>query len=183
MVQNHEGTMIKVVITGVESSGKTTLAQGLAQKYQAPVAAEFARGFLENVNGRYHQNDLDKILKGQLLSEQTLRSSDTSLMICDTGPYVIKVWSMFRYGRVSSYIIEEINKYHADLYVLPDFRDLPYEDDPLREHPDFKDRCRLFDMYLTELINQNAPFIVPSGGREQRLLQVSDVIASLFEIK
>jgi nicotinamide riboside kinase len=52
--------------------------------------------------------------------------------------------------------------------------DLPWEEDPLREHPE--QRAELFAIYLTELKQRNLPFVVIEGQNEKRLQQALTAI-------
>ena len=54
--------MIRIAITGPESSGKTTLANLLGEKLNATVFLEFARAYLDELDRDYNQEDLDQIL-------------------------------------------------------------------------------------------------------------------------
>ena len=58
-----------VVITGPESSGKTTLARQLAERWKAPLVKEVARDYLQG-KGSYQKSDLLKIAKLQYVTEQ-----------------------------------------------------------------------------------------------------------------
>jgi nicotinamide riboside kinase len=61
---------------------------------------------------------------------------------------VIKIWSEFKYGFCDPEILTLMKEQKYDLHLLADV-DLPWEDDPLREHPD--KRQELFDLYKAEL--------------------------------
>ena len=50
-----------IVVTGVESSGKTTLTQALAEQYNEPWLDETAREYLADRNGNYTFEDIEKI--------------------------------------------------------------------------------------------------------------------------
>jgi hypothetical protein len=52
--------------------------------------------------------------------------------------------------------------------------DLPWQYDPLREHPD--QRQYLFDLYYKELKNRNFPFDVVRGTGRDRLTNAIQII-------
>ena len=58
--------MLRIAITGPESSGKTTLARALSKVLSAVYIPEFARQYLQEKGLKYDQQDLDEIAKGQL---------------------------------------------------------------------------------------------------------------------
>ena len=84
---------MKVVITGAESSGKTTLFESLEKYYGIVGAKEFARNYLLNSNGKYSQKDLLSIANGQIDAEITVKKNNPDLVICDTDLLTIKIWS------------------------------------------------------------------------------------------
>jgi len=155
--------MLKIAITGPESSGKTTLCESLSTHFKVDYIPEFARSFLEQRNGKYKQADLDEIAKGQLNSIVT---SSHSIQICDSDFSVVEIWSSYKYGNVSNLITDYVKKEVFDLHILCS-PDIPWEEDPLRENPDNRDE--LFEMYLASLKNHNKHFIVVSGSHDTRM--------------
>ncbi|MFK7932281.1 MAG: AAA family ATPase, partial [Saprospiraceae bacterium] len=63
-------TVRKVLITGVESTGKSTLTAALAAHYDTIWIPEYARQYLEQLNRNYVQADLLKIAQGQVALEE-----------------------------------------------------------------------------------------------------------------
>jgi nicotinamide riboside kinase len=55
--------------------------------------------------------------------------------------------------------------------------DIPWKDDPLREHPD--KRQFFFDWYVQELRNYGFPFDIISGNQKERLMKASEIIQNL----
>ena len=51
--------MLRIAVTGPESSGKTTLCGALAEHYQVSYIPEYARTYLEQTQGQYQCTDLD----------------------------------------------------------------------------------------------------------------------------
>ncbi|PIQ21323.1 MAG: ATPase, partial [Cytophagales bacterium CG18_big_fil_WC_8_21_14_2_50_42_9] len=62
--------MLKVAITGPESTGKSTLAQQLAAHYNTMWVPEYARTYISELPGRYTAQDVENIARGQLTSYQ-----------------------------------------------------------------------------------------------------------------
>jgi NadR type nicotinamide-nucleotide adenylyltransferase len=155
---------MKIAVTGPESSGKTTLTEHLAKVLDAPFVHEFARDYLTNLNRNYTIDDLVDIAKGQI--ESWKRFEDSPLLISDTELLVIKVWSEFKFGKVDSFILDQFEQQQFDLYLLCK-PDLPWEEDPLREHPEQRDE--LYTIYHAELIHRKLPFVVIEGANEKRI--------------
>ena len=163
--------MIRIAITGPESSGKTTLAKDLSRILGAKLVEEYSREYLEKNGPRYHKLDLLKIARENL---RRIEAVDRSSMVCDTEFLVMKIWYVEKYGVPDP----EIEKYWLetpfDLFVLC-HPEIPWVPDPLRENP--FDRDRLFDIYLKELELSGKPFIIVRGSPEERIEQVLKSIA------
>ena len=86
----------KIVLTGPECSGKTTLSTDIATRFNLPIVKEYARSFLTKINRPYKYEDLLRIAKKQLEEENQKSNSKSKkqLIICDTNLQVIKLWSL-----------------------------------------------------------------------------------------
>jgi NadR type nicotinamide-nucleotide adenylyltransferase len=166
----------KIVVIGPESTGKSTLCGYLADYYNTLWCPEFAREYLLEKGTTYTVDDLITIAKGQLdaeqqhteaLQSQTDQTGIIKPLIIDTDMYVMKVWSEYVFGTCPTFILDEINKQHYDLYLLCK-PDIPWVKDELREYPDEKPRQELFQIYKDILINQQTPWTEISGGFEAR---------------
>ena len=158
--------MRKIVLTGPESSGKTTLAKQLAGHFGTGWVPEFARGFLEKLDRPYREADLLEIAQGQVASENEWANKTSGLLFLDTSLEVVKIWSEVVFGRCHPLIKEQLHNRLPDLYLLcrPD---LPWEPDPLRENPG--DRHVLFDLYQHELTGLGVHFIEINGMGNERI--------------
>jgi NadR type nicotinamide-nucleotide adenylyltransferase len=157
--------MLKVLITGPESSGKTQLTKTLARHFRSPWVPEFARTYLKDLDRAYQEKDLLQILDGQLRLQQQHR--EAPLLFCDTGPEVIHVWSKVKFGRVDDHITEMLHKYSYDLTFLC-HPDLSWTPDPLREAPDLEQREQLLVHYQKLLAQLGRSYIPITGQGDQR---------------
>lgn len=158
--------MITVAIVGPECTGKTTLAKALAAQLGVKWVPEFARSYLSSLDRKYQEEDLIDIAEGQLSCQQEAIDTSEELVIFDTDLLVIKIWSEYKYGRLHPTIQKQYQTNKPDLYLLT-YTDIPYEEDPLREHND--QREDIFQVYEKELIRTNANFIVLKGDEKQRM--------------
>lgn len=165
--------MIRIAITGPESSGKTSLSTALSNTLKGTLLLEYARDYLEQLDRPYTQDDLDRICEGHLAR---FNQCTDPLQIIDTDFVVLKVWSIVSYGVASPTIQSEMDANHFDLHILCS-PDIPWEDDPMREHPEMREE--LFDMYLSELTESQKPFIIVSGSEEKRLEKSCEAIAAI----
>lgn len=166
---------MKVIITGAESTGKTTLAVGLSALHSAIYVPEYSRTYLSELGCDYDQNDLLNIAKGQVEAEDKHRENQ-DIVICDTSLIVIKVWSNYKYGNCDPWILDQIERQKWDVFFLPHY-DIPYEFDPLRENP--QDREELYHIYFSELCSLGVPFYVLRGTELQRLTYASNILKAL----
>lgn len=156
----------KIAIVGPESTGKTTLARQLAEKYQTKWVPEYAREYLEGLNRNYVQDDLLIIAREQLRKEEQFEISANELLICDTNLVVIKVWSEYKYGSLDNWIENQVENRNYELYLLTNC-DIPWEYDVFRENPD--DREVLFLQYESFLKKKKLPYVVIEGSKAERL--------------
>lgn len=166
----------KILITGPESSGKSSLSTWLSDQLNCPLNPEYAREYL-NINGPdYTQSDLPKILTGQLANEQNLLATHPAYLICDTGPEVIYIWNKVAYQKPIESITQSFKAMQYDLILLL-YPDLDWQEDPLREFPSEEKRLSLFQIYQETL----APFHpkVIKGSGENRFLSAMKYILEI----
>lgn len=169
--------MRKIVITGTECSGKSTLSQALAERFGVPWVPEMARPYLDTLGKPYGEADLRAIADLQLRTEdeRVAEHPAADLLICDTDLITIRIWGAEKYGRSDQWIVEqtEVRPYHLWLLCTPD---IPWVYDPQRENP--HDRDRLFEVYRQMLQRLGKPYVVISGGEGERLKQAVAALTS-----
>ncbi|MGI8637533.1 MAG: AAA family ATPase [Segetibacter sp.] len=170
----------KVVVTGPESTGKSTLCKLLAAPYHSVWCPEFAREYLLRHGTHYSFDDLLTIAKGQLALEKEYvakaikqwegngKKTEKPLLFIDTDMYVMKVWCEYVFEKCHQFILEKVAESKCDLYLLCNI-DLPWIKDELREYPDLKSRKELFHIYKDILVNQIVPWVDVKGSYEERL--------------
>ncbi|MGW8122737.1 AAA family ATPase [Roseivirga echinicomitans] len=169
--------MIRVAVIGPESTGKTTLTKELAIQYNTVWVPEYAREYLSQLDRPYVQSDLLEIAKGQVESQKQKLKEANEVIFCDTDLYVIKVWSEHKYGECDQWILNQLDMQFIDLYILTYF-DIPYEEDPLREHPEM--RAHFFDIYHKLMIDSKKTFIVVEGDSQTRINKAKKAIGALL---
>ena len=164
---------LKIAFTGPESTGKTSLSMLVAETFNGVFVPEFARIFLEQTKGYYEEQDLESIAFGQFNSLTNQEVNETRLLVSDTDMTVMKIWSQFKYGRVSPVIEQLYQEENFDHLFLCD-TDIPWQEDPLREHPESRDE--LFVLYLEMIQAKTKNFTIVKGSLKERLMQVRQVI-------
>ena len=168
--------MLKIIVTGPESSGKTTLCKALSKHYNLPFTKEFAREYLTDLGKNYLQEDLLKIATGQLENEQLIINNQ-QISLHDTDLITLKIWSDYKYGNCNNWILEQIEKQKVEnrFYLLCK-PDLKWDYDPLRENP--TNRNELLEIYKQELENLGHKFLIIKG--EDRNEQAIESLATNF---
>ena len=162
--------LVKVVIYGPESTGKTTLAKQLAAHYNTEWVPEYAREYLQDKwdmeQKTCEPKDLLPIAEGQMRLENELSKKAEKILICDTDLLETKVYSEAYYVGSCDPILEKyalLNQY--DLYLLTDI-DIPWEKDDLRDKP--FERQRMFNYFKNALEKNNREFVILSGDKPTR---------------
>jgi len=173
--------IIKVVLYGPESTGKTTLANQLAYHYQTVWAPEYAREYLQEKWNKSRQvcehKDLVHIALGQMKLENKLAKRADKILICDTDLLETKVYSEEYYGgSVDPDLENAAEKNQYDLYLLT-YIDIPWQIDNIRDRPG--QREKMFNAFKNTLIKYNRKYITLKGGEKKRL---KEAITAIDEI-
>jgi len=163
--------IIKIVLFGPESTGKTTLSEQLARHYNTVWVPEYAREYLQdkwnNERKTCEPHDLLPIAEGQMLMENTLAKKATKVLICDTDLLETKVYSEAYYiGHCDPILEKNAIQNNYDLYLLT-YIDVPWVGDDLRDKPNERERMFLYFKEALEKYNRN--FITLKGNKGQRL--------------
>jgi NadR type nicotinamide-nucleotide adenylyltransferase len=124
--------LIRVVLTGSESTGKSTLARQLAEHYDAELVPEFVRHYAANKGAPLDYSDHGPIARGQIALEDEHARHASSLLILDTDLLSTAVYCAHYFGRVPDWISETVRERRPDLYLLCDI-DVPWIPDPVRD--------------------------------------------------
>jgi len=181
-LRQQPANIIKIVLFGPESTGKTTLSEQLARHYNTVWAPEFAREYLQkkwnNERKTCEAEDIIPIAIGQMKLENKLAKKADRVLICDTDLLETKVYSEEYYGGFVDPILDKAAKNNTyDLYLLT-FIDTPWEEDDLRDRPGL--RREMFDAFENALKKYNRPYILLDGNKETRLQNAVKAIDKLI---
>lgn len=169
----------RVCLFGPESTGKSTLARGLAERYRTRYAWEYARPLLDFNGGECGYADIEHIARGQLATEAALATQANRVLFCDTDLLTTTIWSEVLFGKCPAWVTAAAAEQHYDLTLLLDV-DVPWVDDNQRflgaphERKAFFDRCR------DALEQAGRHYEVLSGSWEQREQQAVELIDALI---
>jgi NadR type nicotinamide-nucleotide adenylyltransferase len=184
-LKQEKANIVKVVLFGPESTGKTTLSQQLARHYNTVWAPEYAREYLQNKWNNYRKtceaSDLIPIAIGQMKLENDLAKKADKVLICDTDLLETKVYSQEYYG---GFVDEKLDKAakenQYDLYLLT-YIDTPWEADDLRDRPE--QRKEMFAAFEKALKDHNKNYIILKGDKKTRLKKAIKAIDTIIAKK
>ena len=177
--------MIKrVAIVGAESTGKTTLAQELAEHFNTVWVPEYGREYTEVRVGpvalfdyKWSNEEFVIIARKQIDLEDQLAKRANRVLICDTDVLATCIWQERYMGACSEEVARISNERHYDLYLLTDC-DIPFTQDGLRDGEHL--RQWMTNRFRDELDRRELPWILINGSREQRLRMAIGAVEKLL---
>ena len=149
--------MFKVGIIGPESTGKSSLANYLANRYKGTCVPEYARAYVERKGTTdVTYDELCSIARHQI---EEMTNMQDGLYFFDTELIVTKVWFEYAFGRVPEWLDEAIKCYPMDMYLLT-YPDLPWIPDSARSNGSDAIRKELFDRYEAEIQALDIPYYI-----------------------
>lgn len=168
---------MKIVLTGPECVGKSTLTKQLAYVYEGTYIKEFAREYVQGLKMPYQYNDVVNIARQQLKEYDDLaEQGDVSFL--DTYLIITKVWFMQVFNKLPQWFEDEFAKRPVDFYLLLK-NDIAWLPDGVRENKD--KRSFLFEWYKSELDKYGFAYAIIEGTGEQRLKNAVNAIDKWIE--
>jgi NadR type nicotinamide-nucleotide adenylyltransferase len=164
-------SVLRVVVTGSESTGKTTLARFLATRYDTAGCPEFSRQDLEQKGAPLTVDDVEPIARGQRAAEDVALRGAHRLLFLDTDLLTTVLYARHYYGACPAWIEADARERRGDLYLL-NHPDVPWEaDGPLRDRGDRREEMHgLFKSMLGEFGARAVDVKGPWAERRQRAL-------------
>jgi len=167
----------KVCFMGAPSTGKTTLARAMADRYKTLWMPEYgAEYWLENqVDRRLTIEQFEEIAPEHNRREDALTLQSRNYLFCDTNPITTSVFAKDYHGCVGPVLARlaaEAEKRY-DLFFLCD-TDIPYADTWDRSGD--QKRKWFQNQIVGDLAERRVPFFRVSGTVEERIDQVCEVL-------
>ncbi|MFZ6772668.1 AAA family ATPase [Undibacterium sp. SXout7W] len=163
-------TVNRIAILGAESSGKSVLAEALAQRYKTVWVPEYLREFVDRHQRAPKEEEQIMIARSQLEREAVLTVQANQWLFCDTTPLMTAMYSRHYFKRVDTELaaLESLHNYDFTLVTAPDFPwtadGLQRESAAVREH--------IHQELLQMLDEREIPFLLVEGSLSNRVEQV-----------
>ena len=175
----YKDLITNVVFMGAPSTGKTTLSQALANKYNTVWMPEYGREYWEKyqVNRRLTLEQLLEIGEGHLEREDKSLLEANQFLFTDTNAITTYMFSLYYHSTAHPKLIElaKLAETRYDLVFLCDV-DIPYDDTWDRSGD--VNRHYFQREIIADLNNRKIPYIMLSGDLNQRIAKVEEVLRS-----
>jgi NadR type nicotinamide-nucleotide adenylyltransferase len=168
---------LRVVVTGSESTAKTTLAEQLARHYRAELVPEFVRGYAEARHGVVEFSDHGPIARGQMALEDAAIARGNPLVVQDTDLLSTVVYCEHYFGKYPAWIAEAARERAPDLYLLCEI-DVPWVADGVRDRGHMREQVQ--QLFRAAVYHSGAPVAVITGDRSERFARATEAIDALL---
>lgn len=165
--------LTRIVLTGSESTGKTTLATQLATHYGCEFVPEFVREYAEQKHGPLTFADHGPITRGQIALEDTYATRATSLLIQDADLLSTVAYCTHYFGMCPAWIEEAAVARRPALYLLCDI-DVPWAADGVRDRGDRREEMHA--LFVETLARLGAPYREVRGIGATRFARARSLI-------
>jgi nicotinamide riboside kinase len=172
---------LRVVLTGSECVGKTTLSGQIAAHFGALAVPEFSRDYAAMHPRALDLDDAVAIAEGHLLREAeylaTAREAGHALLVYDTDLVSTVAYCHHYHGRCPAFIEQAARMRLADQYLLPDI-DVPWVADGIRDRGDRREEVQA--LFAETLARLGARVHVLRGNWDARFTGAVSVVQSLL---
>lgn len=173
----YRDLVASIVFLGAPSTGKTALAECLAQDFNTQWMPEYGREYWERyqVNRRLSPEQLIEIAEGHIEREDSLREKSNRFLFCDTNAITTATFARYYHGRINPRLatLAERAAMRYDLVFLCD-TDIPYEDTWDRSGE--VNRTAFQQQVISDLHERKVPFITLRGNLEERVAYVRAIL-------
>ena len=163
----------RVCLLGGESTGKTTLAQMLANEYDTLWVPEYGRELWMEKASALEFVDMLRIAQTQVDRENQLVADAKDWLFCDTSPLTTLFYSQALFDNADEQLHALATRHYDQVFVcVPDFA---LVQDGTRQDESF--RLRQHAWYLDVLNKSAVPYTLLSGDVRNRLASVKAVLA------
>ncbi|PHV23643.1 nicotinamide-nucleotide adenylyltransferase [Janthinobacterium sp. BJB446] len=167
---------VRVAILGAESSGKSTLAAALAERYGTVWVPEYLREFVEKQGRVPIAADQFGIARTQVEREAAATARARHFLFCDTTPLMTVVYSRHYFNGADAPLaaLADATQYDLTLVTAPDS---PWVADGLQRESEAV-RQLIHRRLLDELAERQISYLLVSGSLAVRLAQADDWLSA-----
>ena len=171
--------LTRVVVTGSECTGKTTLASDLARNFGTVWVAEYAREYLDRKVATtglpLDARDVEPIARGQIAAEDRGAALANGLLVLDTDLVSTTVYARHYYGACPAWIEQAARDRRADLYLLCAI-DVPWVADSARDRPHHREQIHA--LFVEALDTLGARYVTIRGPWPDRLATATAAVSA-----
>lgn len=172
----------RVCIVGAESTGKTTLAQKLAEHYRTDWVPEYGREYCvekwkHGYTDTWTTEEFVTIAREQARLEDEAARTANKVLICDTDPFATSIWHVRYMNRPSSAVEAIASRRKYDLYLLTG-DEIPFEQDGLRDGEHI--RHWMHERFVEELTTSKRPWAILTGAFDDRVSRAVHLIDGIL---
>lgn len=167
---------ILVCFYGPESTGKSSMARHMAERYNTEFVPEVAREIV--TSNTFTEADIISIGREQTARILEKMKTANKILFCDTDLITTAIYSDTYLHVVPREIAELEKQIQFDQYFLFDI-DVPWEADGLRDLGER--RPEMLERFRTELEKRSIPYITVTGPFENRVGIIVKVIDALLD--
>jgi len=172
--------MKRIVLTGAECTGKSTLAQALSGYYGEPWTAEYVREYVDQIERDLCADDLESIFRGQITTEDAALSKARRCLLHDTNLLSSIIYANHYFGEVSDWVNERFLEREYSLYLLCSPEGIEWQADPgQRDSPEA--RATLQNKFKETLSRMELPYIELTGDPTARFGEAIRAIDPLLD--
>ena len=157
--------MLRVTLSGVESVGKSTLAEKLARHFGGLLVPEFGRTYTEQLRRNLALEDHYAIAEGHEISAEQAASAHPPVLVEDTDIVMTTAWATMLFGGRDAILASRQSPAHLHLLLMPD---VPFVADKVRMFGDDAERLRFHAIVVEEFAARDTPYVAVQGGWEDR---------------
>ncbi len=167
----------RLTLVGGESTGKSYMADYLAQTFGGPYVPEYGRPYEKyRDEGDYSAAELHLIVDGHVAHRDALAPLAGPVLFEDTDALLTAVWAEMLLGHRLPELEARIEL--PDHYLLLD-SNVPWEEDPIRYYGSADMRQKFFDKIVGQLDRHKANYTLITGTyaeREARAIAVAEAM-------
>jgi HTH-type transcriptional repressor of NAD biosynthesis genes len=164
MMQGERPALVrKVCFYGPESTGKSFLAERLADIYQTEFVPEVAKEIITSNN--FTVDDIIRIGHEQTARVKEKSRTANKILFCDTDLITTQIYCRHYLGVVPDVLLELEREIQYDRYFLFD-TDVPWVSDGMRDLGDR--RKEMYEVFRQELVTRDIAYTVVSGSYAER---------------